>query len=350
MGMELVKKNYNGLDLGKFLCALLILFYHYFSEHGPIHPLFEDFLSLYAVAVALFMVISGFLTFNKIETVDNTKERWRIVANQVKRILTVYALWSVPYLIYQIATWEWSTISFGFVFQELQRWIFSSSFYTIWFLPSLAVGLILAFWITEKLPIWLAAVIGVVLYVISALMQSYSFIGNQIPLFKYFVEFCNTWLGGSRGWLVFATPLLMLGKLVVNIKNKIRLSLSFVLSILFMGALLCEAIIIRSSVGGMGVDATVMLIPAITFITCFLLNFTLPNGSYLIWMRKMSVLIFVSQRIFLTVLPTILPAAFSTFVFANAYMGCVIICGSTIVFCAAIILLSKKFNYLKKLY
>ena len=64
--MELTKKKYNGLDIGKFLCAFLILFYHYFSEHRGLPVIIEEALSLYAVAVALFMLISGFLTFNKI--------------------------------------------------------------------------------------------------------------------------------------------------------------------------------------------------------------------------------------------------------------------------------------------
>lgn len=54
------KCMYLGLDVGKFLCAFLILFYHYFSEHGSLPGLLGEALSLYAVAVALFMTISGF--------------------------------------------------------------------------------------------------------------------------------------------------------------------------------------------------------------------------------------------------------------------------------------------------
>lgn len=49
------KCMYLGLDVGKFLCAFLILFYHYFSEHGSLPGLLGEALSLYAVAVALFM-------------------------------------------------------------------------------------------------------------------------------------------------------------------------------------------------------------------------------------------------------------------------------------------------------
>ena len=71
------KITYPGIDIGKFLCAFLILFYHYFSEHGSLPGLLGEALSLYAVAVALFMTISGFLLYNKLEEnpADGHKER-----------------------------------------------------------------------------------------------------------------------------------------------------------------------------------------------------------------------------------------------------------------------------------
>ena len=36
MGSRITKSVYPGIDIGKFLCAFLILFYHYFSEHGSL--------------------------------------------------------------------------------------------------------------------------------------------------------------------------------------------------------------------------------------------------------------------------------------------------------------------------
>lgn len=79
--------------------CFLILFYHYFSEHGPLPGLLNEVLSLYAVAVALFMTISGFLIFDKLSAVKETKERWKIVKHQVVRIYSIYLIWSIPYLI-----------------------------------------------------------------------------------------------------------------------------------------------------------------------------------------------------------------------------------------------------------
>ena len=344
------KISYPGLDIAKFLCALLILFYHYFTEHKGLPTIIEEALSLYAVAVALFMVISGFLTFNKIQYIDDIKQRWKVVANQSKRILTIYALWSIPYLIYQIATWEWSAISFGFIIREIQRWIFSSTFYTIWFLPTLAIGLIVAFFITEKLPLWCQIIVGIILYSISCLMLAYSFLGDKIPCFQSFTSFCETWLGGSRGWLVFATPLLMLGKLMASIKDKLKWKFCLLLSVFFMGTLLAEALILRKFVGHTGIDLTITMGLAVFFILGFLLHLKFPDRACFVWMRKMSLLIFVSQRLFLTVITDLLPSNIQTTIFQNTYLGCVLLCGSTIAFCCLIITLSNKLTWLKKLY
>ena len=93
------RKTYTALDIGKFLCALLILFYHYFSEHGPLPWVFEEALSLYAVAVALFMVISGFLTYRKLDTIAEYSDRKKYIFKQVKRIFTVY----LPFIFFGVS-------------------------------------------------------------------------------------------------------------------------------------------------------------------------------------------------------------------------------------------------------
>ncbi len=348
---SLAKKNYSMLDLGKFLCALLILFYHYFSEHPCLPSILEEALSLYAVGVALFMVISGFLTFEKLETIEGTAARWQCVKKQVLRILKIYALWSIPYLIYTVfCEWERAEITLTFVLAQVRQWIFGSTFYTIWFMPSLAVGLVLAFWIKEKLPKAVSYLLMVLLYLLGALTDTYRFAGDAIPGFSYIAEFSNVWLGGSRGWLFYGSSLTMLGSLMVGIKDKIRWQRMLPLSMVSLVLLLGEALVLRHFVGHTGIDLAMMMGPTVFCILGFLLSTKLPEGGYLVWMRKMSVLIFITQRLFLTVLPDILPQAVNDVIFANNYVGAVIICGGTIGLSAALIALSKKIKWLKNLY
>lgn len=344
------KTTYAMLDIAKFLCALLILFYHYFSEHRALPPLLDEALSLYAVAVALFMAISGFLAFNKIENVRGTKERWRYIKKQVFRLLKIYLLWSVIYIAFQLSQWQYSGISVYFVLGQIQKWVFGSTFYTIWFMPSLAFGLIVAFWVTEKLPKGVSYFLAVMLYAIGAFTLTYSFVVKAIPGFVTFSNFAQTWLGGSRGGLFFGFPLILVGKTMVYVKHKAKWLKTAVLSVIFMMLMLIEALALRYFAGHTGIDMTIMMIPACFCILGFLLSVKLPSSNLFVWMRRMSVLIFMTQRIFLTVLPAILPTEVTDFIFANNYVGAVFVCGSTILFSALIIAMSKRISWIKNLY
>ena len=137
---------------------------------------------------------------------------------------------------------------------------------------------------------------------------------------------------------------------MVKVKHKMRWQPTMIASIVSVALLLVEALTLRRFFGNSGIDMTVMMVPSTFCILGFLLSTKLPEGGYLVWMRKMSVLIFLAQRLFLTVLPDILPQAVNDIVFANNYIGAVVICGGTIGFSALIIALSKKIRWLKNLY
>ncbi len=340
------RKSYPSLDVGKLLCALLILFYHYFSEVGGAPALLEEALSLYAVAVTLFMTVSGFLTFRKLSDREN---RWGYVKKQVKRIFVIYLLWSVPYLVFTISRWDFSGLTPEFLFWTVQGWVFGSTFYTIWFLPSLAIGTLLAFWVSERLPQKTGIALAVVCYLLGALTGTYRALGGMIPGFSEFQAFSGLWLGGSRGGLLFGFPLVLLGKGAVKENHRFGWLGWGVLSVVFMGALLGEALLLRHFLGNTGIDNTLMMIPTVVCILQFLLHISLPEGGYVPFMRKLSVLIFVSQRLFLSVLSVLVPAV-AEYVVSHLWIGAVLLCGGTILFSAGMILLSEKLPWLKKLY
>ena len=351
MEKKITKSVYPGIDIGKFLCAFLILFYHYFSEHGSLPGLLGEALSLYAVAVALFMTISGFLLYDKLEKIDSREARWSVVKKQVLRIYRIYLLWSIPYLLYTIMRWDWSSISGSFILWQIQGWIFKATFYTIWFMPMLAIGTLLTFWLTEKLPNAVVAVLAALCYIIGSLTLTYQFIGYQIPGFARFVEFSNLWFGGARGWLFYAFPLMLVGKYMVSYKDNVFPPLPMAsLSCCCTFAMLAEALLIRKISGGhTGIDLTFMMIPTVFCILGFLISICLPNGKYGKWMRNMSTLIFMSQRLFLTVLPECFPIVFSL-VFMNKYIGAVTIIVMTVLFSQFVIQISKKNLFFQKLY
>ena len=340
------KPQHGMLDVAKFLCALLILFYHFFSENGSLPMILEEALSTYAIAVALFMTISGFLLFRKLESIPTRGERWLVVCKQAWRTLRIYLLWSIVYVLYNISRWNFADLSIAFVLLQLRQWIFTSTFYTIWFMPALAIGLLATFWLTELAPKWAVAILAVILYVMGALMLTYKGVGAMIPGYAGVTDFAGIWLGGARGWLFFAIPLLLVGRIAAKKQSSTRWMIWLVLSAVCVAAMLAEALVLRRFFGSTGIDMTVLMPAAAFCILQFLLSVQIPQGAYQLWMRKMSLLIFVTQRIFLSVIPGLVGES----LLANGYFAFGFCVGGTILFSAVIIFLSRKVKILKLLY
>ena len=114
--------------------------------------------------------------------------------------------------------------------------------------------------------------------------------------------------------------------------------------------MLAEALLIRKISGGhTGIDLTIMMIPTVFCILGFLISIRLPNGEYARWMRNMSTLIFMSQRLFLTVLPDIFPGIFG-FINIKRYLGAMIVAGLVVGFSQLIIYASKKSSIVRILF
>lgn len=343
------RKQYPAIDIAKFLCALVILFYHYFSEHGPVFWVLEESLSLYAVAVALFMTLSGYLLFDKLNRESDEKKKWMIVKSQVIRILTIYLLWSIPYLIYSISLWDWSELTPLFLLEKIHGWIFQSTFYTIWFMPSLAVGILVVYFLSAHLRWKYVCVAAVLFYILGALQSTYSFVLDGHSWWQAFMSFSDNWLQGERGGIFFAVPLLTLGGCASKIKWRQPI-ITAIGSVVSLGLLLAEALVLRKLVGGCGLDLAFMMIPTCLFMVLFLTSVSWKSKPVYKWMRSMSVLIFMSQRIFLTVIPHYFSDSVNSALFTNPYIGAVVLCGITFIFCTIIIALSKSWKVLKKVY
>lgn len=344
---NLQKKYFPSLDIAKFGCSVIILLYHYFSEYGHAPVLFEEALSSYAICVALFMCISGFLFYNKLEKTEENQKTKTLISH-IKRILEIYLLWSIPYLIYSISRWNFKKITFLFVINKIQFWIFNTTFSTIWFLPSLAIGIFVSFYITRRFPKWLTITVSVIFFCLGSLTMTYSFITENITWFQSIAYLINNWLGGPRGGWLFAFPLVTLGGYMVKIYKKIKPVIMLILLIISGICLLSEALILRKFVGHTGTDLLISMPFTAFFLLGVLLTIKIPYGKYCVILRNMSTLIFTSQRIFLSVLPPLFSLSLMS-IKPNSY-GFILVFGGTIGLSLLIIILSKKIKFLKKLF
>ena len=95
-----------------------------------------------------------------------------------------------------------------------------------------------------------------------------------------------------------------------------------------------------------GMDFIYSLVPFTYFFMKALLSLDLRERKIYMWCRKISLLMFVAQRLFLSALPSVMKPVF-VFLYANSYLGLGIVLLLTIVFSLCIIALSKKIKILK---
>ena len=95
-----------------------------------------------------------------------------------------------------------------------------------------------------------------------------------------------------------------------------------------------------------GMDFIFTLLPFTYFLMKTLLGIDLKERGVYVYCRKLSLLMFVSQRLFLSVFPAVFPSLFGV-LYKNNYVGLFIVLALTIGFSLAVVLLSKKVKMLK---
>lgn len=180
-------KNYNAVDIAKFIAAFLVMTVHCspFASYNSEFNLF--IISTFSrFAVPFFFACSGFFFFKKLKWQDgkivNCKENRSVLFKYIKRVTALYVLWSAIYLIWDVFEWYksgWLSlhafIDFGIAFVKI------GSYYHLWYVISLIYATIFGYLLLSFLNKKAVAVLSVVLYLIGILTYSYNWI-NILPI------------------------------------------------------------------------------------------------------------------------------------------------------------------------
>lgn len=148
--------------------------------------------------------------------------------------------------------------------------------------------------------------------------------------------------------MLFGFIYVSLGGLLTTKKISNRPVLWVIFTFVFFGLMAGETLV-QSHFGWSkgGVDTKLMLVPLTIALFLFVMSLNIKSGPMFIWMRKLSLLMFLSQRIFITIFEWFL---LDTVLVKNSmlYFGSILML--TLAFSVAFILLSEKIKFLKKLY
>ena len=96
--LELVHKEYKGIDIMKFVMAIVVVAVHTRPEMSFRSSVLKQiFDGMYYIAVPYFFMASGFLLFRKI-SLPLTKEGEQRIQSYLARMCRLYLVWTVIYL------------------------------------------------------------------------------------------------------------------------------------------------------------------------------------------------------------------------------------------------------------
>lgn len=342
------RKQFGALDLAKFVAAILIIVLH----TGPFNSYSEilrfGFRSIITVvAVPFFFLTSGFLFCTKLNSLEE-KDKSDYFKKYFKRLGLMYLLWSAVYFIFVAI--DWATNGFGLmdVLDYIRDFFFKGSYSTIWFLPALMTAVTVVYFLRKKLSYEKIFVMAIPFYIIACFGSSYYGISEKLPVISdlynvYFYIFDTIKNGILFGWIYVA-----LGGVFSERKLESKPIKYLIFTGVFYVIMAGETVIQEYfNWSTNGVDTKFMLLPLTIYLFMFVLSLNIKSGPAFIWMRKHSLLLFLSQRIFLTLFDWFLE---DTIFVQNSMIYFISILSLTLGFSVIFIKLSEKVKVLKKFY
>ncbi|MCF0245810.1 MAG: acyltransferase [Ileibacterium sp.] len=299
-------KYYSAIDIAKYVSALLVVAVHTYPLL-EINAVLNTFFigTICRLAVPFFFCASGYFLFRKMNG-DEKRDQNRII-RYLYRIGQLYLVWTVIYLPYVIWDLAQSKSRFRFILGWVRDFFLCGSYYHLWFLPALMLGIVIVYALVYKKGMKgaLFAVLG--LYFVGYLINIYGPIWETLPVIHIVYGFFTKTMVTARNGIFFAPMFLFIGMWIAR-----KGANSFKASAIGFGISFLCLILEVSLYYAMGIlqDLSCMylsLIPCIWFLMQMLLRWELPYKPSYNELRQDSILIYVSQilftRIFLILLP-----------------------------------------------
>ena len=201
--MNLEKKEYNSLDILKFVLSIFVLVIHSEIDKTIISPLLR-------IAVPIFFIVSSYLFFSKVSSLNEEKQRIFALKRLVKRNIMLYLFWVVVQLPIIIFGHHFHINFFTKgIWETLKIIILGQACTGSWYIIALVIGSVLIYFASKKLSAGWLVVLTLPLYIMCCFTTNYRgmFIAdsllNQFNTMYENVTQCafNTSLPGGLFWI-----------------------------------------------------------------------------------------------------------------------------------------------------
>lgn len=342
------RNQYGALDLAKFIAAIFIIILHTnpFSSYSSV--LNYGFRSIVTVmAVPFFFLTSGFLFCTKLNKLEES-EKSNYFKQYFKRLGLIYLLWSAFYFIFVAIDWAKNGVVLMDVLQYIKRFFFEGSYQTIWFLPALMTAVTVVYLLRKKLSYEKVFLLAIPFYIIACFGSSYYGISEKLPIVSTFYNAYFSFFDTIKNGILFGWVYVALGGVISEKEIEQKPLKNLIFTGIFV-VLMAGETLVQSYFGWSknGVDTKLMLLPVTIFLFMLVMSLNIKSGTIFIWMRKLSLLMFLSQRIFLTLFDWFLA---DTIFVKNSMIYFITILSLTLIFSVVFIKLSEKIKVLKKFY
>lgn len=215
----------------------------------------------------------------------------------------MYLAWSLIYFCFVVANWIIKGTNIDEVVIYFHHALVFSTYPTIWFLPALWVGVSLVYlcrykWNMKECYI---LIIAILIYCIGALEYSYHSLSPLMGTVNdVYSSVFVTWRNGLFNAFIYA---FIGSQIAIGVVKNIKYNL--IATIIFGILFLIEAFTMKRIVPTADANYLFMLVPFSYFFFSMVCQIRLPESNIYVPLRKMSMLIFVSQRLFLTAIPSV---------------------------------------------
>lgn len=233
MGQTNGKKQYGGLDIFRVFAAFLIVAIHTGPFSG-ISQTAEQYVTygVCRIAVPFFFLVTGFFVLGKNGGVQRMQ----------KHLLWMYLLISLLYLPVEIYSGNLPD-SPGDVLKQI---FFDGTFYHLWYLPAVILGLGVAGWLKKRLGVQWAGMLAAVLYLIGIFGDSYYGAAAEIAPLQAFYQVVFAVSSYTRNGIFFAPVFLILGAALASHETVLTKMGSLIGFLLSLSAMLAEVYLTTS--------------------------------------------------------------------------------------------------------
>lgn len=182
------KKNSHYLiNLGKFICALLVVLLHIISDKD----IFGYILSVTArISVPFFFMCSGYFLYNKFYESDINKRK-KNVFKYIYKIFKIYLISSLVYMVFDYKFYFANDNKIKGSIILVRDFIFISTHYHLWYLISLCFAIYILYLLTKKMKFKNILIIAIIIYFFALISDIYygiirnTIFGQIIDVYEY---------------------------------------------------------------------------------------------------------------------------------------------------------------------